>query len=45
MDYFDEISIDELHEALDSVEGKKPTQQLIAAIAFKNDITQTELSV
>lgn len=35
MDYLDEISIEELQNALDNVEGKKPTQRLLAAIAYK----------
>lgn len=28
----------------DNVEGKKPTQRLLAAIAYKNGLTQTELA-
>jgi len=44
MDHLDEISVDELQEALDKVEGNKPTQRLLAAIAYKNGITQTELA-
>jgi len=44
MDHLDEISVEELHDALDSVEGKKPTQRLLAAIAYKNGVTQTELA-
>jgi len=44
MDHLDEISIEELHDALDNVEGKKPTQRLLAAIAYKNGVTQTELA-
>ncbi|WP_435159097.1 helix-turn-helix domain-containing protein [Haladaptatus sp. DFWS20] len=44
MDNLTEISIEELQETLDEVEGKKATQRLIAAIAYKNGITQTELA-
>ncbi len=44
MDHLDEISVEELHDALDNVEGKKPTQRLLAAIAYKNGVTQTELA-
>ena len=44
MEHLDGISIDELHEVLDSVEGKRPTQRLLAAIAYKNGVSQTELA-
>ena len=44
MDHLDEISVEELHDALDNVEGRKPTQRLLAAIAYKNGVTQTELA-
>ncbi|MFW5955909.1 MAG: IS630 family transposase [Halorhabdus sp.] len=44
MDHLEEIPIEELHDALDSVEEKRPTQRLLAAIAYKNGITQTELA-
>ena len=44
MDHLDEISIEELHEALDNVEGNRPAQRLTAAIAYKNGISQTELA-
>ncbi len=43
MDHLDEISVEELQDAL-NVEGKKPTQRLLAAIAYKNSVTQTELA-
>jgi transposase len=42
--HLNEISVEELQDALDNVEGKKPTERLLAAIAYKNGITQTELS-
>ena len=44
MDHLDEISVTELQDALDNVEGNKPTQRLLAAIAYKNGVTQTELA-
>jgi len=44
MDHLDEISVKELQDALDNVEGNKPTQRLLAAIAYKNGVTQTELA-
>ncbi len=44
MDHLDEISVEELQDALDNVEGKKPTQRLFAVIAYKNGVTQTELA-
>ncbi len=44
MDHLDEISVEEIQQALNSVEGNKPTQRLTAAIAYKNGVTQTELA-
>ena len=44
MGHLEEISVERLQDALDNVEGKKPTQRLLAAIAYKNGITQTELA-
>ena len=44
MDHLEEITVEELQVALDNVEGKKPTQRLLAAIAYKNGVTQTELA-
>jgi transposase len=44
MDHLDEISVAELQRALGEVEGAKPAQRLVAAIAYKNGITQTELA-
>ncbi len=44
MDHLDKISVEELQDALGNVEGKKPTQRLLAAIAYKNGLTQTELA-
>ncbi|WP_086009782.1 IS630 family transposase [Natrinema pellirubrum] len=44
MDHLDEIPVEDLQDALDNVEGNKPTQRLLAAIAYKNGVTQTELA-
>ena len=44
VDHLDEIAVEELQDALDNVDGKKPTQRLLAAIAYKNGVTQTELA-
>ena len=44
MNHLDEISVEELQDALDNVERKKPTKRLLAAIAYKNGVTQTELA-
>ena len=44
MNHLDEISVEDLQDALDDVDGNKPTQRLLAAIAYKNGVTQTELA-
>ncbi|AKU09372.1 transposase (plasmid) [Haloferax gibbonsii] len=44
MKHLDEITVEELQDALDNVDGKKPTQRILAAIAYKNGVTQTELA-
>jgi len=44
MDHLDEISVEKLQDALDNVEGNKPTQRLLAAITYKNGVAQTELA-
>ncbi|OAQ51951.1 hypothetical protein HTG_14965 [Natrinema mahii] len=44
MDHLDKTSVEELQDALARVEGAKPTQRLLAAIAYKNGVTQTELA-
>lgn len=44
MDHLDDISVEELQNALGSVDGNKATQRLLAAIAYKNGVTQTELA-
>ena len=43
MDHLTEISLDELHDSLDEVDGKRPTQRLLAAIAYKDGVSQTQL--
>jgi hypothetical protein len=42
MDHLDEISVEKLQDVLDNVDEKKPTQRLLAPIASKNGVTQTE---
>lgn len=44
MEHLTEIRLDDLHDALETVEGKRPTQRLLAAIAYKHGVTQTELA-
>ena len=44
MSHLDEITVEELQDALDNVDGKNPIQRLLAAIAYKNGVTQTELA-
>ena len=44
MSRLDDVTPEELRRALDEVEGKRPTQRLLAAIAYKNGVTQTELA-
>jgi len=44
MDHLDEVSVEELQNELDNVERNKPTQRLLAAIAYKNSVRQTELA-
>jgi len=44
MEHLEEISTEALQNALDNVEGKKPTQRLLAAIAYKNSVPQIELA-
>lgn len=44
MQYLDDVSVEALQNALDGVEKKQPAERLLAAIAYKNGITQTELA-
>lgn len=44
VDYLDEISSDDLHDALDDVAGEKPPRRMLAAIAYKRGVTQIELA-
>ena len=44
MEHLENITVEDLQQALDNVEGKKPTQRLLAAIAYKNGVPQTELA-
>jgi len=38
------VTVDDLRGALEEVEGKKPALRLVAAIAYKNGVSQTELA-
>ena len=40
----DEITTEDLHQALDAAEREKPTQRLLAAIASKNGFSKTGLA-
>lgn len=44
MDHLETISVERLQDALDNVEGKTPGLRLLAAIAYKHSVTQTELA-
>jgi len=44
MEHLANVSVEQLQQTLDDVEGKKATLRLTAAIAYKNGITQTELA-
>ncbi|AHF98446.1 transposase [Halostagnicola larsenii XH-48] len=44
MEHLNELSLEDLQQALEEVDGKKPTMRLLAAIAYKNGVTQTELA-
>ena len=44
MVHLEELTVDDLQAALDDAEGKKPTLRLVAAIAYKRGVAQTELA-
>lgn len=44
MEHLTEVSVEALQRALADVDDGKPTQRLVAAIAYKNGITQSELA-
>ncbi|WP_247730718.1 helix-turn-helix domain-containing protein [Halovivax limisalsi] len=44
MEHLEDLSVADLQSALDEADGAKPAQRLVAAIAYKHGITQTELS-
>lgn len=44
MEHLEDISVEDLQDALAEVDGKKPAKRILAAIAYKNGITQTELA-
>lgn len=44
MDHLNDISMADLQEALDAVDQKKPTLRLVAAIAYKNGVSQSDIA-
>lgn len=42
--HLNEIPLDDLYDALGSVEGKQLYQRLLAAIAYNHRVAQTELA-
>ena len=44
MSQIEDVSTEQLRAALENIEGSKPSKRLIAAIAYKNGVTQTELA-
>jgi len=44
VNHLDEISVEGLQDTFNNVDGKKPTQRLLAAIAYKSGTTQSELA-
>lgn len=44
MDHLRDLSTDDLRDALDRVDGKTPALRLVAAIAYENGVSQTELA-
>ena len=44
MEHLNQITVEELKDALGNVEEKKPTERLLAAIAYKNGVSQAELA-
>lgn len=44
MDRLEGVTVKELHECLDRVEGKTATLRIVVGINYKNDITQSELA-
>jgi transposase len=44
MEHLEEVSVEDLQRALAEVDEKKPAKRILAAIAYKNGITQTELA-
>ena len=44
MSHLEDVSVEALQRALDEVDGTRPTKRLLAAIAYKNGVSQTELA-
>ncbi|MFC7228682.1 helix-turn-helix domain-containing protein [Salinirubellus salinus] len=38
------VTVEQLHDALDVVDGKRPAQRILAAIAYKDGVTQATLA-
>ena len=44
MEHLTDTTVEELHRELAQIDGTKPTERLLAAIAYKHGVTQTELA-
>lgn len=44
MDHLDDIAADDLRDALERVDGRTPALRIVAAIAHRNGVSQTELA-
>jgi transposase len=44
VEHLDDVPVERLQEALDDVDGKKSALRLLAAIAYRNGVSQTELA-
>ena len=44
MEHLTDTTVDDLQQALDSTDEKTPALRLVASIAYKNGIIQSELS-
>jgi len=40
----DDISVEDLQQVLENVEGKNPTERLLAGTAYKNGVAQAKLA-
>ena len=44
MEHLEDVSVDALQAALEATEGRTPALRLVAAIAYKHGVTQSELA-